>query len=156
MDSYPLEALVTIKELSEIMDTTTKSSLTLYLNSIKRSGSDLDDVVFLNEEYIGLWDRKNKKPVLSHKAFIQKNCSNCNKGFKSPYYQWIKKNEVEKLLCQSCSRSNNLSRLNKTIIKEKLVEFWSSSRSDNFRQFLSERQAEKFHDKRTRNGKGIV
>jgi len=125
----------------ELKEYTKNHCVSRIINDLKKNNSELSNIVLKNEEYIGLWDISLNKPFLIQRAKIKKTCVNvnCCKEFISPYLVWIKKSEENKLLCPSCGRSKTLSNLNKGIIKEKVTEYWKSSRSDDFRKELSEK-----------------
>lgn len=117
-----------------------KNGATFIIKKIIKEGSKLEDIFFKNSEYIGLWDKNLDIPVVVEKSFVKCTCINCNSVFISPYNNWNKKKQKD--LCPSCSRSQNLSRLNRSVIKQKVIEYWSSDRSNEFRNILSKKFTE--------------
>lgn len=76
----------------------------------------------------GIYDIKNNKPLFINNCFVEYTCRVSGELCSVPYYYWIKRDNDKKLLSASVSRSQNLSNLNKTKIRDKVIEYWESDK----------------------------
>jgi len=109
------------------------------LNKILRRWSiNKSDIVFRDDEYIGWWDTKNERLISPRRSKVRVICSLCGRANIIPYRVWKLKKEQNKNICSNCSRSSTLSNLNKTVIKEKNLNFWSSEEGKSLREKFRE------------------
>lgn len=113
------------------------------LNSIlKKRKITCKDVIMRNDYIVGLWDNKNNKPMGRDRVKVTIICKICGNKHNVNFRQWNNKKEENKFICASCSRSKTLSKLNKTIIRNKNLDFWSSPESKKLREQYSKARSE--------------
>lgn len=101
------------------------------------------DVIFRDDFIKGLWDTKNDMPMKRKKLIVVSiTCKNCGREHKTNYKVWENKKMENKFICSNCARSRCMTTLNKTIIKDKNIKFWSSTESSELRKKFSEARIE--------------
>jgi len=115
---------MTKQEIKDYYDIKTNKQY-FWITKYCKKNNIIESDIIKSKEFIGLWDNKNNQPLSKTKTLTNFLCKNCGKNVKITYKVWIKLKHKD--LCGTCAKSENLTFLNKTIIRDNNEKIWDET-----------------------------